>query len=227
MRHLALILLFVFAASAQVPDGITTTVSRTINITPDEADFVVGVSTTLDTTQDQVTQIFHDAGIQNLTVTSVAAGFNGATIYDPSTGVSQPIGASQLFYQIAFTTAPAALAGYTKKLDAMRASLPGALASLQYNAALNASQAAVDAAHQTALPQLLQDARSKAQALATAAGLKLGGITGVTETNYGAVNVVSSPQFVVISGVAGSFSSPGTTASTQYTFYATVRFAVQ
>jgi hypothetical protein len=187
---------------------------------------VVGVSTTLDTTQDQVTQIFHDAGIQNLTVTGVAAGFNGATIYDPSTGVSQPIGASQLFYQIAFTTAPAALAGYTKKLDAMRASLPSALASLQYNAALNASQAAVDAAHQTALPQLLQDARTKAQALATATGLKLGGITGVTEANYGAMGGISIP-YAVITGTISSFSSSGTTASTQYTFYATVRFAVQ
>ena len=219
MRYLALISLLAFAASAQVSDGVTTTVSRTVNIAADEADFVALISTTLDTTQQQVTQVFQDAGIQNLTVTGVAAGPNNSTYPPPAE--------SQLFYQIAFTTAPAALAGYTKKLDAMRASLPGALASLQYNAALNASQAAVDAAHQTVLPQLLQDARSKAQALATAAGLKLGGITGVTETNYGAVNVVSSPQFVVISGVAGSFSSPGTTASTQYTFYATVRFAVQ
>jgi hypothetical protein len=55
------------------------------------------------------------------------------------------------------------LSGYAKKLDAMRGS---GILSLQYSATLSASQAAVDAAHQTTLPLLLQDARSKAQALA-------------------------------------------------------------
>jgi hypothetical protein len=78
VRYLALISVFAFAASAQVSDGITTTVSRTVNIAPDEADFVAVVSTSLDTTQEQVTQAFHDAGIQNLTVTGVAAGGSGA-----------------------------------------------------------------------------------------------------------------------------------------------------
>lgn len=226
MRYLALISLFAFAASAQVADGITTLVSRTVSIAPDEGDFVVLVSTSLDTTQDQVTQVFHDAGIQNLNVTGVAAGLNGVPIYDPMTGVPQPNGASQLFYQISFTTAPAALSSYTKKLDAMRAKFPNGLMSLQYNAALNASQSAVDASHQATLPLLLQDARTKAQALATAANLKLGAITGVSESNYGAVGGISAP-YAVISGVLGSFSSPGTNASTQYTFYATVKFAAQ
>ncbi|HEV3198831.1 MAG TPA: SIMPL domain-containing protein [Bryobacteraceae bacterium] len=223
MRYLALILLCAFAASAQVADGITTTVNRTVTVTPDEGDFVVVVSTSLDTTQDQVTQSFHDAGIQNLTMTGVAAGLS-VPVYQPVNGTTP--NPSQLFYQIAFTTTPAALAGYSKKLDAMRASLPSTLTSLQYNAALNASQSAVDTAHQATLPLLLQDARTKAQALATAASLKLGSITGVSESNYGAVGGVSVP-YAVISGVLGPFSSSATGSGTQFTFYATVKFGAQ
>jgi hypothetical protein len=220
MKYLALILAFAFTASAQVSDGITTSVSRTVNIVPDEADFVVSVSTSLDTTQDQMTQVFHDAGIQNLTVTGVGAGLNG--IFNPA---RNPI-ASQLFYQITFTTSPAALTGYTKKLDAMNANLPSALTSLQYSATLNASQTAEDAVHLTTLPQLLQDARSKAQTLATAAGLKVGAITGVTESSYGAAGGIGLSAFLSVSGPIGSFSPSGG-SGTQYTFYATVKFAVQ
>lgn len=224
MRFLSLIMLFAFAASAQVADGITTLVSRSVNVTPDEADFAVLVSTSLDTNQDQVTQVFHDAGIQNLTVTGVAAGLNGAVYQTVGGTTASP---SQLLYQISFTTAPPALAAYSKKLDAMRASLPSAFTSLQYNAALSASQGAVDTAHQTTLPVLLQDARIKAQALATVASLKLGAITGISESNYGAVGGISVPTYAILSGVLSSFSSSSTSAGTQYTFYATVKFAAQ
>jgi hypothetical protein len=215
MRPLALIFLFAAASFAQV-DGIVTTVTRTVTLAPDEADFIVVVSTTLDTSQQQVQQIFQDAGVQNLTVSGVAAGPNNSAYPPPAD--------SQLFYQIAFITAPAAIKDFAKKLDAMRATLPNGLASLQFSASLNASQTAVEAAHQTALPQLLQDARTKSQALASAAGLKLGAITGITESNYGATPAYIGQWF----SVAGFISSaPNATAGTQYTFYASVKFAVQ
>ena len=64
-----------------------------------------------------------------------------------------------------------------KKLDAFRANAAGGLYQpSNIAAALTTSQAAVDAAHQTALPLMLADARAKAQALASAAGVKLGAI---------------------------------------------------
>lgn len=219
MRHLALILVFAFAACAQVTDGIITTVTRTVNIAPDEADFVVAAATTLDTTLQQLTQVFHDAGIQNLQVANVAAGVNGNSY--------PPVVDSQLFYQISFTTAPAAMKDFAKKLDTLRGSLPSGITAMQYAAALNASQSAVDAAHQAALPQLLQDARSKAQALATAAGLKVGAITGVTESNYGAVGVLANQWFNVGIAIGSFISSGNNTAGTQYTFHASVKFAAQ
>ena len=133
------------------------------------------------------------------------------------------------YYRVAYATAgKRRMQTFANYSDAKAAAerIVRELANGSQAAALNASQAAVDAAHQTALPQLLQDARTKAQALATATGLKLGGITGVTEANYGAVGGISIP-YAVITGTISSFSSSGTTASTQYTFYATVRFAVQ
>jgi hypothetical protein len=141
MRHFTLIVLLAFTAFAQAPDGIVASVSRTVNITPDEADFAVTVSTTLDITQDQVTQVFQDAGIQNLKVTGVSTGSNNPFIaFDPATGGPAP---SELQYQIAFTSDPAALTSYTKKLDALNSKRPTGFVSLQYSAALNASQTAL------------------------------------------------------------------------------------
>jgi len=213
MRYLALITLLTTAAFAQVSDGITTSVSRTVNITPDEAAFTVVVNTTLDTTQDQVVQAFHDAGIQNLAVIAV-----GVFQAYPSGRTA----AGQSAYQVSFTTAPAALASYSKKLDAMNSALPDGFTSVQYSAALNASQSAVDTAHQAVLPQLLRDAQTRAQALAGASGLKLGPITGITESNN-SVGVLS----VIQASFAGTFSSSNGSSGTQYIFYATVKFAAQ
>ncbi|HEY2015225.1 MAG TPA: hypothetical protein VGH38_17065 [Bryobacteraceae bacterium] len=217
MRLPGLILLLGVSAWAQVAsDGVVTNVSRIVNIAPDEADFSVIVSGPLDTTQQQVTQIFLDSGIANPAVVSVAAGQNSFS-YPPPTD-------SQMFYQIAFTAAPSALAGFAKKLDALRANLPPGLTGIQYTASLNASPAAVSAARQSVAAQLLADARSKAQSLATAASLTLGAIQGISETSYGTTGILTSLTTNVGAGVSSSTSVGG--SGTQYTFYASVKFAV-
>ena len=100
---------------------------------------------------------------------------------------------------------------------------------MEYTAALNASQATVDAARQTLLPQLLADAQKKAQTLASAAGLKLGPIKGVIEssntTGPGIYNNwVSSSGFA--SGSPFGFASIPGVAGIQYTFFATLTFSV-
>jgi uncharacterized protein YggE len=116
------------------------------------------------------------------------------------------------------------LANYSQKLDSLNTKLPAGFMNLQYSAVLSASQSAIDAAHQTTLPQLLTDAKTKAQALAAASGLKLGAITGITESSNAPVGV---PYAVALLGVISSFSSSNGSAGTQYTFYATVKFASQ
>ena len=218
MRLPGLVLLFASAACAQVSDGITTYVSRTVNIAADEADFSVVATAALDTTQQQVTQIFRDAGVENLNVVAVAAGQNTSTYPPP--------GDSQFFYQIAFSVAPPAMKDFAKRLDGMRASLPAGLTGLQYTAVQAVSPAALDAARQTALPQLLADARAKAQSLANAAGLKLGAVQGVSDTAYAAGGLALSSWISVGAGFTSS-SSTGSSSGTQYTFNATVKFAAQ
>jgi uncharacterized protein YggE len=215
MRYAGLIFAFAMAAFGQVTDGITVNTTRIVNITPDEADFTVVVTAKLDTTQAQVTQAFQNIGIQNLTVTGVAVGPNQNSYPPPSD--------SQSYYQIIFTVAPAAMKDYAQRLDTMHAGLPDGFTSLQYSAAMNASQAAVDSAHQTALPQLLADARSRAQTLATVAGLKLGAILGVTESSYG--NSGAFGSYLLVSSVFSTSPTGGN--GTQYTFYATVKFGAQ
>jgi len=204
-------------AAAQVGDGLITSVTRNVNIPPDQAEFLVVATAGLDAAQSSVVQVFRQNGIQNLTVAAVAAGPNSSQ-YPP------PV-SSQLYYGISFTVAPEALKDFAKRLDAMRAGPPEPITSLQFSAVLTASPAAVESAHQSVLPSLLAEARSKAQGLAQAAGMKLGAIQGLSESSYSGQGI-SSGFFLpsIISGTLGSSAGAG---ATQYSFYASVKFAVQ
>jgi len=66
MRLGTLFLLFAFAAFAQLTDGVATSVTRTVTLTADEADFSIVAGAALGTTQQQVAQIFLDAGVSGL-----------------------------------------------------------------------------------------------------------------------------------------------------------------
>ena len=220
MRYIGLILLFTCAAFAQVTDGITTSVSRGVSLAPDEADFTVSVYTALDSNPRLVAKSFLDAGIQNPVVTIV--GIGQFYSYATSTNISQAV------YQVTFSVPPSALRDAAKKLEAMLASLPEGIFTLQYNAYLAASQSVVDAAHQAALPQLLSDARTKAQTLAAAAGLNIGAIQGIVESGYGALGGIVGNFVLASSSPAGppGTSSGASITSSPYTFYASVKFAI-
>lgn len=217
MRLMCLFILLAAAAAAQGVDGVTLTVSRPANVAPDQAEFYAVITTALDITQQQVAQALNDAGVPNPVVTTVAIASN--------TYSYPPTNTSQLYFQVAFTTAPAAMKDIAKKLDALRAVPPAGFNTVQYGAALTVSQAAIDAAHQTALPLLIAEARTKAQALASAAGLKLGAITGISEYGYGAGYPIGGVG--IASAVLGSISSSSLSTGNQYTFNATLKFAVQ
>ena len=76
---------------------------------------------------------------------------------------------------------------------------------------------------QAMLPQLLAEAQKKAQTLAAAAGLKLGGIKGVSDS-YSASGY-SGPGWIGTSPY-GSFSSSSAGSGTQFIFSANVAFGV-
>jgi uncharacterized protein YggE len=214
MRYLYLIPLLACVAFAQSTNGIVTSVSRTVNVTPDEGDFIVLATTTLDTTQQQVVEILRGIGVQNLNIVGLAVG--------PNTSSYPPVNESQLYYQITFVVAPTAMKDYAKRLDAMRASPPAEITSLQYGATLNASSAAVETTRQNLLPQLISEAKTKAQSLAAAGGLKLGPVQGISESSY-ALGGVPMAWFSVPSFISSQASS---SSGAQFTFYTTVTFGV-
>ena len=220
MRLATLLICSALAAFAQLTDGVATSVTRTVTLTADEADFTIVAGASLDTTQQQIAQVFVDAGITGLTNSGTSLSQN----YDYSTN---PYTVQTLVvYQFAFSVPAAGLKDAAKIMEGLRTTPPALLKSFQYSAALNASQATVDAMRLTLLPQLFADAQKKAQTLATAAGIKLGAVKGVSESYYSSGN--SGISFASLS----AFVTTGTTASgsagsgTQYTFYANVTYGV-
>jgi len=220
MRLVTLFILSACAAFAQVTDGLSTSVTRTVTLTADQADFSIAAGAGLDTNQQQIAQIFANAGISGLSNAGTALSQN----YDYSTN---PPGTQTLvLYQFTFSVPAAGLKDAAKIMETLRTKPPDLLKSLQYSAALNASQATVDAMRQTLLPQLFADAQKKAQTLAAAAGLKLGGIKGVSESLYATGSGIS--WISSSSNITGTFSTTSTSggAGTQYTFYANVTYGL-
>ena len=219
MRLLSLILVTCLAAFAQVSDGVATTVTRTVILTADQADFSLLAAVPIGTTQQQVVQVFQEAGLANLISTGTSLTQN----YDYSR--NPPGVETLLLYQFSLTVAAGELGTTVKAAEALRAKIPAPLLSFQYAAALNASPATVEAMRQTLLPQLFAEAQKKAQSLTSAAGLKLGAIRGISESSYSA----GSNYVNYIGGGVGLSSVSGSTVGglgTQYTFYASISFGL-
>jgi uncharacterized protein YggE len=219
MRLISLICLLAFAAAAQITDGVNVSVSRIVNIPPDQAEFSAVVAVSLDTTQQQAAQLFRDLGVSNPVVVSVAAGSSSYSCCYPNP--DEPV-RSHFFYQVSFTTSPDAVKDLAKKLDALQTALPEGVSSLQYAAVLNATTAAVESVRRTLLPQLMAEARAKAQSLSEAAGVKLGAVVGLSENAYG----YGAPAGAFIN-TGLIYNSSVVSSGPQYTFYAMVKFATQ
>ncbi len=215
MRLVYLILLTVSCACAQV-DGILTQVSRNVSITVDESDFAIAATAGLDVTAEQVIQILQTAGLQNLSLTGSGVG----QTYDYSSGESQLV--TQTYYQFNTSAAASAIKDVAKKLEALRTNLPDTLKGLQFSAYTTSSQATVDAARQATLPLLLADAQKKGQALAMAAGVKLGAIKSIGEFGSSVGGVGLPSPMMITTGTYGY----GYGSGAQYTFSVSVTFAL-
>ena len=208
---------------AQLTDGVATSVTRTVTLTADQADFSLVTGSTLGTTQQDVIQALQEGGVSNLTPTGTSL----VQTYDYS---SQPPQTSTLvIYQFTFSVPAGQLSSTAKTLEALRVKPPAIFQIFQYAASLSASPSTVEAMHQTLLPQLLAEAQKKAQAMASAAGLKLGAIKGLSESSYGTSNnflsYISSPTSSS-SSIGGTYGSTNASQGTQYTFYASVSFSL-
>ena len=214
MRNFILLLFSAAAFGQAASDGISASASRTVTFAPDEAAFVLTVTTTLDLSQQQVMDALANAGIPagDLAALGTAPDYSYPQL-PPTTGLA---------YGFTFTVPIARMKTTLQQLTALRRNPPEGFLSVAFSASAGASQAAIEQAHQRVIPQLIAEARKKAEFLASAAGLKLGGVQALSEGGYGAYGLP----------VAGSFSGfllgvPSSGGGVQATFSVSVKFGAQ
>jgi uncharacterized protein YggE len=197
-----------WAMAAIVPtlaqtDSIAVSALKTVELTPDEITFNLGIGTDPEVSLDQVL-----AAMQTLSLAATDLVGIGSQQLGPS--VSQ----TRIIYQFAFTIPFAKFKETNDKITTVRRSLAGAVPAmdvLSLSIVINPTDAARDQAFQTALPDLIADARRRADRLAKAAGLTVGGITGLNE--------ILAPT----TGISSSFGP----ISLRTTVGVSVRFAVK
>jgi hypothetical protein len=218
MKHFLLLLFIVLCSvgTAQTLDGINAPASRTVTLTADEAAFTIAIAATLDSTQAQVKQALQNAGLPNPTVVAAGLGQDNS---------SYPPGAAQILYSATVTIVAGSVMDAAKGLETLRTHLQPPLESLRYSAAVNPSQATVDAMRKVVMPQLLDDSRKLAQSLAAANGVKVGAIRSISDSTgaVGGVYLAAARSVTIYDPLTGNL--PSLPSSTQYTFYVNVVFA--
>jgi len=160
------------------PAGITVNGTGTVHATPDEADFSFGVETQADTA-DAAISANNDA-MQQVINAIKAAGIPAADIQTEQVSVSPRYsdnGQKILGYS-ATNTVDVKIRDLSK-VSAVVSAASGAGANQVYGPSLSVSEQS--ALYQQALAKALDDAHSKAVALAKAAGVSLGRVTNIVE----------------------------------------------
>ena len=203
MRQAFLLLMLgasaVWAQPTLDANSIVVTVSRTTVLVPTDATFIINVGADFTVPVEQVLAAV-DFG---LTVSDIVS-INSYAVYPPYIASSP----TRVTYALRLTVPIAKIKDTIDKLEKLRKSTDAGI-DLSYNTTgIGPSQAAVEDAHEKALPDLMGDARKRAQSLAGAAQLKLGAIQAVNESYYVPSGYAPAQQALV-------------------TFSATVRFAAQ
>jgi uncharacterized protein YggE len=202
-------LLLSFAAFAQNEiSSVTVVASRTLDLPIEQVAYSVQVASPVDATLDQVLQVVQGLGIGAKDLTNVSA-----RVTNPFNGVA---GAPQLNWSFSLTAPFSQFQQTIAKLLAAAIPTP---ANKNFTvsfsiASASASQATIDQVANSAIPDLIADARVRAKRLADAAGLTVGVILDLTDSRYG-----STAGYVAFTNLGG-FSSPTLTVSV------TVRFAI-
>ncbi len=217
-RYLAVFVLLSIRAFAQLPgDGITTSASKTVTLSPDSAIFIVDVSSAAGTTVDQAAAWLRDTGI---TATNLVGAASTQEFQFSPPGAAP---AMRMVHEFQITVPYAKIKDMTDKLRAATRVIAAAEGSLAYGLALTASDEAVQLARQRVLPDLIAELKRRADTLAGASGLLVGTIQSISETSYlsGAIvpRVYSSPGLI---GSSSSFVSGGLQAN----FSASAKFSV-
>lgn len=153
-------------------NSIVVTANRSVVLAPTEATFMINVSAEIGISLEQV----------------LAAVDLGLTAQDLVSINSYPIGPypprpdfSRITYVFRLTVPFSQMKDTMDKLEKLRKTVDTNM-DLNYNTSVvGPNQAAVDDARGKALPEMVADARKRAQQLAAAAGLTLGAVQGVSE----------------------------------------------
>jgi len=186
LRTIALLFLTGAALFGQFLTGLSQNVSRTIVMTPDEAVFNVSVSTTSETTLDILLGILKKVEIttKDLVGERVSSSNGPAELHND--------------YEFKLTVAPGLMRELAKSMHALQMELPDGVTAFNFTGYLSASAKAAEEARTRALPDMLADARRRADVLARLSGFSLGAIESISDSFYGGLNygVAGSSSFV-------------------------------
>lgn len=190
-------------------DAITVTVSRNVDLSPDAIYFSMAVMTDPDVSLDQVLGAIQglEVSAQNLTSVTLQQ-------YGPSAAQTR------LAYAFDLSVAFSKFKETKDKVAAVRRAMAESTPPMElqvYGMAVSPSETSRDQARQGLLAPLFGDARTRADQLAKAAGITLGGIVGVTEAW---ANASAYPSYIPMAGPVGP-----TTLKTAFSL--TIRFAVK
>ena len=197
-------------APAVAQSDIVATVSRTVELAPDQITFFLAIMTDPDVTLDQVLQASQPLGL-------TARDLLGISSQQFGPGPSQTRLAYTFEYEAQFSKFKEA----NDKMASLRRTLAANTPAMEvqvYSISVSPADAAVDQARQGAMTQLFADAKQRADQMAKAGGVSIGSVVGVSEGVSNAAN--QNGYFYGPYGPIG----PGTLRTT---FTLTVRYAIK
>jgi hypothetical protein len=171
---LALLLVSTFTAQAET---LSTSVSRTITLPPDESTLEISVAAGSGVSAEQILKALESAGVTAQDLTGISA---GSTSFNPADPASAGV-LVEMSLHVPFAATQQTIA----KLEAARQPMRANKQELRYTLIGNVSEAALAKVRERLLPELLDDSRRKAEALAAASGRKLGTLLSLGDGTAG------------------------------------------
>ena len=167
-------------ASGQIEsNSVTVTAARTVNLQPDQASFTVTVNTPVSASPNDVIAALQGSGIGIANLVSVGPS-NVLRIGDFTPAPFMATLDWNFSVTVPFTTMKTAFATLAAVANSVKQNNKDFTGRFAFSGA-GVSQAALDAARQTVLPDLIADAKNRAKQITDAAGLGLGAILSISE----------------------------------------------
>jgi len=154
-------------------NSIVVTAARTVVLTPTDVSFLINLNVDFSVTLDQVLSIV-DFGLTTNDIVSISS-YAVPAPYAPSS-------APRITYTFRLSVPMSRTKDTVDKLEKLRKTTDTGIDLTYSTTAIGPTQAAVDAVREKVLSDLVADARKRAESIAAATGLKLGGIQAVNET---------------------------------------------